>query len=81
MHPALKLVVERFSCVRERAELLFERDEPFRELSEEYQVCTDAAARLEGGGRANEALRKEYGALRLRLEGELLRYLSEHPDA
>ncbi|HEY7513611.1 MAG TPA: hypothetical protein VIC87_04005 [Vicinamibacteria bacterium] len=61
--------------------MLFDRDESFRELSEEYQVCCVAAARLESAEGANEALRKEYGALRLRLEGELLRYLSEHPHA
>jgi hypothetical protein len=81
MHPALKLVIARFSSVREEAELLFQQDDAFRELTEEYQVCCEAAARMEGAGQGNEALRKEYGALRLRLEGELLRYLSEHPRA
>jgi hypothetical protein len=81
MHPALKLVIERFSSVREEAALLFEQDDAFRELSEEYQVCCEAAVRLEGAGLGNAALLKEYGVLRLRLEGELLRYLSEHPRA
>jgi hypothetical protein len=81
MNPALDLVIERFSCVREEAQLLFKQDEAFRDLCEEYQMCCEAAVRMENGARGHEALRKEYGALRLRLEGELLRYLSEHPDA
>ncbi len=81
MHPALKLVIERFSSVRDEAELLFEQDDAFRELSEEYQVCCEAAVRLERAGPTSVALLREYGALRLRLEGELLRHLSEHPPA
>jgi hypothetical protein len=81
MHPALKMVLERLSCVREEAELLFERDDAFRELSEEYRVCCEAASRLEGAEEKNKGLQREYAALRLRLEGELLRYLSEQPHS
>jgi hypothetical protein len=81
MHPALKLVIDRFSSVSEEAVLLFEQDDAFRELCEEYLICCEAAGRMERPERARAALRKEYVALRLRLEGELLRYLSEHPDA
>ena len=78
MHPALRLVSERLPHVREQAGFLFERDEIFRELCDEYQTCSEAEARMDGV-RASEALRKEYSVLRLRLEGELLRYLGEHP--
>jgi hypothetical protein len=74
------LVRERLPHVQEEAGRLFDRDETFRELCEEYQVCSEAAARLEDR-QAEEALQKEYAALRLRIEGELLRYLVEHPDA
>ncbi len=80
MHPALRLVSERLPNVREQAGFLFERDEVFRELCDEYQVCSETESRMEDA-RASEAIRKEYATLRLRLEGELLRYLAEHPEA
>ena len=48
----------------------------FRELCEEYWACSQVLERLERPN-AEESLRTEYGALRLRLEGELLRYISE----
>jgi hypothetical protein len=79
MNAALRLVRERLPNVRDQAGHLFESDEMFRELCEEYQMCTEAASRMEGE-RASAALQKEYAALRLRLEGELLRYLQEHPS-
>jgi len=66
--------------LRERANVLFEDDEAFRELCEEYQACSETAERLVASP-GREALRKEYAALRLRLEGELLRFLAEHPEA
>ena len=53
-----------------------EKQESFRELCEEYFVCTQTLQRLERPG-GEESLRSEYGALRLRLEGELLRYVAE----
>lgn len=81
MHACLKLVEERFTHLRERAERLFESEEVFRDLCEDYEACAAAASRLEASGLASEALRLEYAALRLRLERELLRYLEEHPDA
>ncbi len=80
MHASLRLVSERLPHVREQACRLFECDEVFRELCEEYQACSETAARMEGL-QEREAYRKEYLALRLRLEGELLRYLVEHPNA
>jgi hypothetical protein len=40
----------------------------FRELCEDYESCSQALARQE----SNEVFRREYAALRLRLETELL---------
>jgi uncharacterized protein involved in exopolysaccharide biosynthesis len=79
MHPSLRLVNERFQEVREQAIRLFERDETFRDLCEDYEACALTLARLESGT-ASEGLRHEYAALLLRLERELLRYLEEHPE-
>ena len=53
----------------------------FRELCDEYHVCSETAARMEGAAGAKRAIRDEYVALRLRLEGELLRYMSEHDES
>ena len=80
MDPRLKLVSERFGQVREPAARLFERDEDFRELCEEYAMCAQAVTRLDSGSASSEELRNEYTALLLRLEHELLRYLEEHPQ-
>lgn len=63
--------------VQGSAERLFEHDEVFRELCDEYQACSEATTRLEGAPGANRALLSEYQALRLRLEGEVLRRLAE----
>jgi hypothetical protein len=79
MNAALRLVRERMPNIRDQTAFLFESDETFRELCEEYQMCTEAASRMEGE-QAGAALQKEYAALLLRLEGELLRYLQEHPQ-
>jgi hypothetical protein len=57
---------------------LFERDEDFRDLCDEYVACTETVCRLDSRGLASMAMRNEYGALLLRLEHELLRYLEEH---
>jgi hypothetical protein len=80
MHPALRLVSERLPNVRDRAAQLFERDPTFRELCDEYQICNETAVRMMSAAETSEAFRNEYLALRLRLEAELLRYLSEHRD-
>ena len=80
MHPALRLVSERLPLVRDKAAQLFERDPEFRDLCDEYQMCNDTAARMGSAAEPGEAFRNEYLALRLRLEAELLRYLSEHRD-
>lgn len=81
MHPALKAVMERLPEMGEQTRVLFERDETFRDLCEEYQACSDASARLDAAPASEAALRREYAALRLRLEGELLRYLGEDVGA
>ncbi len=75
MPTPLELVSEQFPNLRERVVGLFERDPIFRELCEDYQVCGEALA-----ARApTDDLRREYAALQLRLETELLRSL--HEDA
>ena len=81
MDPALRLVGQRLPDVRHRAAWLFGSDEVFRELCDEYRTCDDAATRLAVARSANRALYREFVALRLRLEGELLRYLSEQDHA
>jgi len=75
MSSSLQLVSEQFPHLRERVACLFERHEIFRELCEDYETCAEALARQP----ASEGLRREYSALQLRLETELLRYL--HEDA
>jgi hypothetical protein len=75
MRSSLQLVSEQFPHLRERVACLFERSEIFRELCEDYETCTSALARPPASG----ALRREYSALQLRLETELLGYL--HEDA
>jgi hypothetical protein len=54
-----------------------ESHETFRELCEEYEACTEVIERL-AQCQSDDAIAKEYSALRLRLESELLRYISEH---
>jgi hypothetical protein len=72
----MKLLLERFPHMQELALKRLERQDSFRELCEEYWACNEVLTRLERPG-AEEDLRSEYGALRLRLEGELLRYIAE----
>ena len=79
MDPSLRLVTERFDQVGGPAAWLFERDENFRDLCEEYAMCVRTVARFATGEASSEQLRNEYAALLLRLEHELLRYLEEHP--
>ena len=73
MTPSLQRVSDQFPHLRERVACLFERDEIFRELCEDYEACTRA---LSDQGR-NGDLRREYAALSLRLETGLLGYLQE----
>jgi hypothetical protein len=73
----VQLLHERFPHVREISLQLLMQNEVFRELCEEYEVCHHTAERLALSG-SSEGMLKEYAALRLRLEGELLKYMSQH---
>jgi hypothetical protein len=73
----VQLLLQRFPHVYAVSAQLLERHETFRELCEEYEACTEALERL-SHGEPDAAIVREYSALRLRLEGELLRYISEH---
>jgi len=72
----MKLLLERFPHMQALALKSCEQQDSFRELCDEYQACTEVLARLERPG-FEQNLRTEYSALRLRLEGELLRYIAE----
>ena len=76
MPSSLQLVSEQFPHLRERVACLFESEEIFRELCEDYETCAEALDRQP----ASDGLRREYSALRLRLETELLRYLREEAE-
>jgi hypothetical protein len=72
----VKLLVQRFPHLDVGSLQGLERHLTFRELCEEYEACLDALGRLSASG-PDEGIHQEYVALQLRLEGELLRYLSE----
>ncbi len=72
-HSPLTLVIEHFPDLRNEVACLFEQDDSFRELCEDYEACSQALTRQE----SNEALRREYAALRLRLQTELLGRLQD----
>ena len=76
----VQLFLERFPHVREMSRELLKDSESFRELCEEYEACTDVIDRL-AHSETNAALLTEYTALRLRLEGELLRCISAYWSA
>jgi hypothetical protein len=73
---SVTLLLERFPHVQAVSLHLLQRSEDFRDLCDEYAACSSACDRLEHRD-SEHALRQEYAALRLRLEGELLRYI-EH---
>jgi hypothetical protein len=73
MVSCLELVKEQFPNLKDRVVALFEHDPVFRELCEDYEACTVTLSRKP----PSEALQREYQALSLRLEFELLRHLSE----
>ena len=77
MTSSLQLVSEQFPLLRERVACLFEREEIFRELCDDYETCAQTLARQP----ASEGLRREYSALQLRLETELLGYLREDAES
>ena len=73
MSSCLRLVSEQFPLLHDRVAWLFVREPLFRELCEDYEACRLALDRHE----AAEALMREYSALRLRLETEILRFLHD----
>jgi hypothetical protein len=73
MSSCLRLVNEQFPHLHDRVAWLFEREPLFRELCEDYEACRLALDRQQ----AAEALLREYSALRLRLETELLKFLHD----
>jgi hypothetical protein len=62
--------------VRDRVASLFEGEPVFRELCEDYEACTTALARQP----ASSPLHREYAALQLRLETELLAFVNQDAD-
>ena len=72
-HTSLTLVLEQFPDLRQQVGGLFMKDDVFRELCEDYEACRLALAHQE----SNDALRRKYAALRLRLETELLDQLRD----
>lgn len=75
MGKPLECVIGQLPFLRELLTEVFARDETFRELCAEYEVCLEALARFEAEEPVNQPLRNEYAVLRMRLEGEMLRYL------
>ena len=80
MDASLSLVRDRFREVQVRMTELYGLDGEFRDLCDEYAVCAQTVSRLESRGPSSAAMRREYVALLLRVERELLRYLEECPD-
>ena len=77
MRDIMRRLSERFPHVDRVSWRLLERDATFRELCEEYAACTAVVERLTQSG-SDEPMLREYNALRLRVEGELLGYIAEH---
>ena len=71
----VRLLAQRFPSIDVLSLQAFERNVTFRELCEEYEACLDAVDR--SAPSTDDAIHREYVALQLRLEGELLRYLEQ----
>jgi hypothetical protein len=74
---SVNLLLQRFPHVQVVSLRLLMQHEAFRELCEEYEVCTRTAENLARSG-SGEPILREYKALLLRLEAELLGYISQH---
>lgn len=72
-----RLLSARFPHLQSVSLQLLERYAPFRELCEEYATCAEVLERL-ADSPADNPMRREYTALNLRIEGELLRYIGDH---
>ena len=68
-----EVVSKRFPGLADKMQGLLESDDTLRELCEDLKACEEATVRLGG----SSELRREYAALLLRLERELLRHLEE----
>jgi hypothetical protein len=78
MATSVDLVSGLFPSLRDRVTALYHLDDVFRELCDEYAICTSAVSRAEASGSAG--LRAEYAALQLRLETELLQQIEDLSD-
>lgn len=75
MTGSVDLVSRLFPRLGARVAALYDRDDVFRELCDEYSICLEAVSRAAASGVPE--LRAEYAALQLRLEAELLQQLEE----
>ena len=76
----VEIVHDLFPHMRTVLDRVLEESESFRDLVEEYGLCTEVLEQPTQHGRPNPPV-KEYAALRLRLEGELLQYLRDYTDS
>ncbi len=76
-HPSLALVRELFPALSCAVEVQFQSDDEFRGLCDDYRACVFAQARFAGEAGGAESFSREYAALRLRLERDLLDRLAE----
>jgi len=74
----VEIVHQLFPHMRRVLDRALNESEPFRDLVEEYGVCTEV---LERQQHRAEPQAREYAALRLRLESEILQYLSDYVDS
>jgi hypothetical protein len=79
-HPALSTVREHFPDHEKLLTRLFDEDDEFRGLCDDYRDCLAYLARTRAPSATSESLRKEFSALQLRLETELLQCI-ENADA
>src|ERR1041385_3635722 len=60
MTPSLRLVAERFERLRAQGGRIFDRDENFRGLCDEYEACIGTVTRLQSCASSSEGMRNEY---------------------
>jgi hypothetical protein len=76
-HRYVRRLFEVFPADQSAAVQLIESDGRFREVCDEYEACNEAIEHLTRS-KFDDDLRREYCALRLQIEAELLRYILEH---
>lgn len=72
----LAILRDRFPHVQSASLRMLMQSPTFRDMCEEYDTCRKVLRRLSNSPK-DIAMRNEYTALSLRIEGELLRYISE----